>query len=232
MKKLLALIALTIIAATSAHAIAIFTPLGPVNVKLTSVVRDLPFQQISGKTNSTSTATNITQVYKGTVARTPFGNTNLLALIANSFKTNFPAGSQLAMRYVSLVVVDATGTNVIFTPSGVVSFHIETQFVPELKTLMTTVNAAGTQYSGNLTETIIGSVTMNYDDTDNDTTDGTHTNIELKGLWTIQLTQNLKTGVVKTVGQWNVTGGGLVRGFPTILTGSFNGKATGINGPF
>ena len=232
MKKLLLTIALSILAFGSAQAAVLFTPVGPATVKMDAIVRDLPFQQIGGKTNQSKTTTNITQMFKATAAETAFGNTNLLALLANSFDTNFPAGSQIGVRLGALLVVDGTGTNVVFTPNGVVSFQFDEEFVPATETLVTTENASGTQSSGNLSETVIASVTMTYDDTLNTTTDGTHTKFAFKGLFTATISENIKTRIIKANYQFDGTGGGPVRDVPTILTGSISGKASGAQPVF
>jgi hypothetical protein len=227
-KKFLMSAAICLFALTMAHAVAIFTPVGPATFKVSAIVRDLPFQLIGGKTNQSATSTNTTQVFKATILETPFGNTNMLALLANSFDTNFPAGSQMGMRLGNLFVVDSTGTNIIFTPTGVISFQFEEEFVPANETQITTENASGTQFAGSLSETIIGSVTMNYDDTLNTTADGTHTKFAFKGFYTLKLSENLKTHAVKSTTEFQGTGGGTVRDVPTILTGTISGKAAGV----
>jgi len=228
MKKFLMVGAIIVLALGAARAVAIFTPVGPATFKVNAIVRDLPFQQTGGKTNQSATSTNITQVFKATVLETPFGNTNMLALLANSFDTNFPAGSQVGMRLGSFFVVDSTGTNIIFFLNGVVSVQFEEEFIPENETLVTTENASGTQFAGSLSENIIGSVTMTYDDTLNTTTDGTHTKFAFKGFYTLKLSENLKTRAIKSTTVFQGTGGGTVRDVPTILTGTISGKAAGV----
>lgn len=228
MKKLLTVVTMFALALGAVRATVIFTPVGPATFKLNAIVRDMPFQQTGGKTNQSATSTNITQVFKSTILQTPFGGTNLLALLGNSFETNFPAGSQIGMRLGSFFVVDSTGTNIILSLNGVVSVQFEEEFVPENETLITTENASGTQFAGSLSETITGSVILNYDDTLNTTTDGTHTKFAFKGFYTLKYSENLKTRAVKTVTEFQGTGGGTVRDVPTILTGTISGKAAGF----
>jgi hypothetical protein len=132
------------------------------------------------------------------------------------------------MRLGSFFVVDSTGTNIIFTPNGVVSIQFEEEFVPANETLITTENASGTQFAGSLSESIIGSVILNYDDTLITTTDGTHTKFAFKGFYTLKLNENLKTHSVKSTTEFQGTGGGTVRDVPTILTGTISGKAAGF----
>lgn len=125
MKKLLTVVTMFALALGAVRATVIFTPVGPATFKLNAIVRDMPFQQTGGKTNQSATSTNITQVFKSTILQTPFGGTNLLALLGNSFETNFPAGSQIGMRLGSFFVVDSTGTNIILSLNGVVSVQFE-----------------------------------------------------------------------------------------------------------
>jgi hypothetical protein len=232
MKKLLITIAAFVLVIGSAPAAVLFTPVGHATVKMGAVALALPFQQIGVKTNQSKTTTNITQMFKATTKETPFENTNLLAVLANSFNTNFPAGSQIGVQLGQLLVVDSTGTNVIFTPNGVVSFQFDEEFVPATETLVTTESASGTQSSGNLSETILASATMNYDDTLNTTGDGTHTKFAFKGLYMVTVTENIKTRVFKAIYQFDGTGGGPIRDVPTILTGTITGKGTGAQPAF
>lgn len=227
MKKILTAIAITILTLRAANAAVVLTPVGTVTVKLEAIVEVMPLQQVGGKTNSSATSTNITQMFKETITQTAFGNAELLALIANSFNTNFPAGSQVGMRFGSLLVVDSTGTNIVFNPNAVVSFNFQQDVVPETETLVRTENASGTQVSGNRSETFIANVTMNYDDTANTTTDGQNTKFSFSGLYQMQINENLKTHGIKTSLTFQGTGGGSVRGVTTILTGTLSSKGSG-----
>ncbi len=227
MKKLLIAMALTALSLGVARSASVLNPGVPAIVNLEAIVRAMPFQQVGGKTNQSKNSTNITRMYKSTIARTTFGNAELLTLLANSFNTNFPAGSGIGMNLQGIVILDGTGTNVLFTPSSVVSFQIDEEFAPETETIVTREKASGTEVSGNLSQTIMASVSMNYDDALNSTADGTHTKFAFKGLLTLKITENLKTRILRAAYQFNGTGGGPVRDVATILTGNINGQGAG-----
>jgi len=230
MKKLITTMALSVLAVGGVRAAVFFVPLGPATFNLNTTVY-APNQQ-SAKTNQTATSTNITQFFKSAVIKTPFSSSNLLALLANSFNTNFPAGSQIALGPGGLFVVDSSGTNIIFSPSSVISFQSDASFFPSTETLITTQNASGTSQSGSLTEELLASRTMTYDDTLNTTTDGTHTKFTFRGLFTVNKTENLKTGFVKATSQFQGTGAGTVRDVPTLLTGTISEKSSGTQPGF
>jgi hypothetical protein len=227
MKKILAVLATFAITLGMARAAILFTPVGPVTLKLEAIVQETPFTLTGSKTNQSKTATNITQMLKATTTMTPFSSADMLALLANSFNTNFPAGAQIGMRFGALFVVDSTGTNIILTPTGVISFQFEEDLTSATETAVQTENGSGTQTSGNLAETFTCSAVMTYDDTLNTPTDGTHTKFAFKGLYTVKYAENLKSRLVKTTSEFQGTGGGPVRNVQTILTGTISGKATG-----
>jgi hypothetical protein len=207
-----------------------FVPAGAATFNLTTTVY-APIQQ-SAKTNQTATSTNITRFYKSGVIKTPFSGSDMLALLANSFNTNFPAGSQIALAPGGLFVVDSTGTNIIFSPNPTIFFQADVTFFPSTETIITTEKASGTTQSGNRTEELIASLTLNYDDTLNTTTDGTHTKFTFRGLYTVNKTENLKTGLVKASSELQGTGGGTVRNVQTLFTGTISEKSSGIQPGF
>lgn len=70
----------------------------------------------STSTNHTSKATNVVSKYSGKTTSMTFSDVDLLELLTNSFKTNFPAGAKLATDGDgNIQVVDKTGTNVLLT---------------------------------------------------------------------------------------------------------------------
>jgi hypothetical protein len=230
MKKILTTIAVLAFAFSTVRAAVFFVPTGPATFNLNSAVY-APAQQ-NAKTNQTATSTNITQFFKSSLTKTPFSSSNMLALLANSFNTNFPAGSQIALQPGGLFVVDITGTNIIFSASSVVSFQSDATFFSSTETLITTQNTSGTSHSGNFTQGLIASRTLTYDDTLNTTADGTHTKFTFRGLYTVNKTGNFKTGFVKATSEFQGTGGGMVQNVQTLLTGTINGKSTGTQPGF
>jgi hypothetical protein len=226
MKKILITIAVSIITAVTAHA-AVVSAVGPASFKVTAITQGEDFALISSKTNSTATTTNTTQVFKSTINKAAFGNTNLLALIENSLNTNFPAGSQIGFRFSQLVIVDHTGTNVIFVPSSVCNVTVEEEVISGMETEIVTQNSSGESVAGNSTEVFTISAILVYDDTLLATGDATHTTFQFKGLMTINESVNLKTRLTKISTQFQGTGGGPIRGVETILTGTITVKAVG-----
>src|SRR5947209_18764168 len=84
---------------------------GPLNVEFTGVGQDKnDVQTKSSPPTFTWSTTNAT--YK---------NADIIALLANSFNTNFPAGAQLAVACGRVGVADSTGTNLIQDVSSVIS---------------------------------------------------------------------------------------------------------------
>lgn len=230
MKKRFATMVVATWALGAAHAI-IFEPVGPVAFKFNGITQQSLVHEIQSKTNQTTTATNVTTVSKATIVTIPFASSNLVALLANSFKTNFPAGAQIGMRSGNLVIVDDTGTNILFDPSPVLTsgFQQAVQSAIEMET--STGNPAGSSSSGTVSETITSNLSINYDDTNQDTSDSTHTIFQLKGLFVQKVIQNLKTSTAKITSTFQGTGGGQLRGVTTILTGTITSHATGIAPP-
>jgi hypothetical protein len=85
-------------------------------------------------TNAPSTYNSSTHVYKYTTAKSKFGNKQLLALYADWAGTTWPAGAQLVVcwqggtNYGDVLVVDKTGTNMLFNANNGVtygSFQVE-----------------------------------------------------------------------------------------------------------
>lgn len=227
MKKLIAVIVLSVIASVTARAVS-FPAIGPATFKLTAITQAQNFTVTSSKTNVTATSTNTTLVVKATVGKTPFNSDDFLHLVENSFNTTFPAGSQIAFRFGQIYVVDSSGTNIIFDLNSVVTVHIEEEVESGIETEVTTQNSGGSTFSGNATEVFTTSATMAYDDSARPTTtDGTHTVFQFKGLMVVTFSQNLKTGASKANITFQGTGGGPVRGVNTILTGTITVKATG-----
>jgi hypothetical protein len=226
MRKFITTIAMLVLAAGAADATSFFVPTGPAKFNLDSTIY-APFQQ-SAKTNQTAASTNITQFSRSAVIQTAFGSSNMLALLGNSFNTNFPAGSQIALAPGGLFVVDSSGTNIIFSSNPTVFFQADVTLFPSTETLVTAETASGTTQSGSLASELIASLTMTYDDTLNTTSDGTHTKFTFRGLYTVSKTENLKTGLVKAKSQFQGTGGGTVRNVQTLLTGTITEKSSGM----
>lgn len=228
MKRVVVIIALSVLLFGAANGIT-FQPPGSVSFKLNAITQISELHPVGSKTNQTTAATSITIVSKATVSTMPFVSSNLLALLANSFSTNFPDGSQIGMRSGNLVVVDKTGTNVVFDPSPVLTTGFQQDLQSILQTQIASESQSGSSTSGTVTETVISNLSINYDDSEQTTGDTTHTTFQLKGLFTQKVSLNLKTRSVKIASQFQGTGGGQVRGVTTILTGTMTSDCVGLS---
>ena len=203
---------------------------GPMDVKLTVITQESSvFDPFSSKTNSTATSTNITTTGKATLIKTKFGSADLLALMANSFNTNFPPGSQVGFILGGGIgVVDSTGTNIIFTPpspatvafSGVISPTVQSGS----QVVTTTIDASGTTVSGYGNAVSISVATLHYDDTAFTTSDGTQTVFTFTGEYDQTNTRPKGKDFVLITGQLQGAGDGTLRGQAAVLTGTFRIK--------
>ena len=211
MKKLMAAVIVSTLTIITVHAGVAGLP-GPATFKLDAFTQATPFQQVGGKTNQTVTSTNVTAMFKSTIGKTAFDSSDMLAVITNSFNTTFPADAQVGIRIGQIVVVDKTGTNIIFTPGGnVITFQFDTDISSDIVTEISTLNKSGQSNSGSANDTLIASATMTYDDSLQTTGDGTHTKFAFKGLFMLKSTANLKNQTGKTTIEFQGTGGGPVR---------------------
>ncbi len=206
------------------------TNAGPMDVKLTVITQDSSvFDPFSSKTNSTATSTNITTTGKSTLIKTKFGSADLLALMANSFNTNFPPGSQVGFILGGAVcVVDSTGTNVIFAPSPPATIAFSGVISPTVQSgsqvVTTTIDASGTTVSGYGNAVSISLATLHYDDTAFTTADGTPTVFTFTGEYNQTNTRAKGKDFIVITGQLQGAGDGTLRGQAAVLTGTFQIK--------
>lgn len=231
MRKFFASAAL-VFGAAAAHAVS-FVPFGPATFQFDAITQAAPFHLVSSNGNETATATNIMTVRSQTVASTPFVNSNLLALLANSFNTNLPAGSQIGIAFGGFVILDKTGSNVIPPNlSAVLTITYNEDVGVDKQTQIQTINQNGTSFSGNDSQTFTSDVTINYNDTTVSPADGTNSVFQLRGLLVQKTSRNLKTGFTKVNYQFQGSGGGSVHGVTTVLDGTIKENAAGAPGPF
>ena len=208
-------------------AAAIFTPIGPVTFKLTLSGQNQSYAQISSRTNVSATATNITSLLKSSFTNMPINNARLLAMLTNSFNTNFPPGAKLAFRNNQLLVMDATGTNLVLDLAPILSIDAGNSVWSGQEKYVTTYNASGTFYSGNDNETASRSITLHYDDTAMTTADGTHVEFSIQGISLARQSRDIKTYFMKTSFVFSGTGEGTFKGTPVIVRGTVGGRAAG-----
>jgi len=228
MKKFFAAIALIAIATIAAHA-AVIQPIGPVTCKWTVLSQGLNFQLTAAKTNATATVTNVTATYKSTVNKTNFNTGDLLTLVENSLNTNFPAGSQIALRVSQFFVVDATGTNILFDLSDLVGIQFGLFLDADVRNQKMVTTSSGTAFSGTDASVATINATLNYGDSAFTTADGTHTTFALHGLMTIIGSNTFAAGtkVVNNI-VFQTAGDGTLRNLPVIINGTMNSKGKAI----
>ena len=216
---------ITLSTAMAAQAtLTFFDPVGPAKISLTVMSTPNGYETLRSKTNLTATSTNITTVVKSSVSRKHFDSADMLALVANSFNTNFPDGSQIAMGFNGFRVVDGTGTNVIFDPSpvetgGEVDSWLETGRMTEVST--NTPTGSGEADRGNSTTTLV--LNMSYDDRALTTADGTFSRFVLRGIFK-QISMGDAKGVVRTMFDFQVVSSGVWRNESVIMTGEITAK--------
>lgn len=181
------------------------------------------------KTNRTANSTNVVTISKLKLSQSHVGSAELLALLANSFNTNFPAGSQIGITlgtgFANVFVVDASGTNVIFSPGHILAFLSEDVVLYSGVMVDTTrENASGTSQSdyGTVDATWIG--TLSYDDTSLTTADGTHTKFALSGEFVQHNSRPKSKPFINVSGQMQCVAGGPIRDVGTILSGTIRVK--------
>lgn len=204
--------------------------IGPATVKLSCAAQALNYQQVSAKTNLVGSNTNVAYVSKSTVTNFTMDADSLLNLFANSFNTNFPAGTKLLLRGesggFSFAISDSTGTNIsLFTDQVLVS---EVQGLVSDGRRTSATNQ--TSVTGNDTEAFTSAVRWQYNDsTMTNTTDGTITYFTLNCRFETKQSLNLASGIASENVAMTVTGGGRIRGgTPVIITGTVRGTTSGM----
>jgi hypothetical protein len=199
---------------------------GPAEVNLIATTQATDFGEIRSRTNHTKTATNEISILKATLRTAPFHDRDLVALLANSFHTNFPAGSQIGIGFGGLYVLDASGTNVLLYPqNAVLSGTFTVLLTTGLAREVTPVNGPGGRDIGIGFMETTAILTMTYDDTALTTTDGTHTKFTFQGPYTQRNSLKKSQTEVNTTIEFHGSAGGKLRDIPVMLTGSITGKA-------
>jgi hypothetical protein len=217
-------IASLILLAANARAGAGPVPASPITFKLAAYTQQ-PYELTSSKTNQNTASTNTTSVHKSTVRRIQVKNEDILNLLANSFSTNFPAGSQLAGFSSSLYVVDATGTNIFLDISGVLYFEPAQTFWAGTDTQTKTEDNSGTQSTYASSYSGTGTAKLTFDDGGRITANGAHTVVHIQGFVTTK--NNYKNNQSKASFTFSGQGNGIVEDVATILSGTITGSGPG-----
>lgn len=239
MKKLITSIAASVLSILAAHSAPPIDFAVGATFDLSAITQGQPAER--SKTNVTATGTNIISFINVPVNTSNFTSSNLLALIENSYNTNFPVGSHIAMDNYSyglpVIVLDPTGTNILLTPSNIItsvftinnndrhSFTNIATFDGFLAIRYTRVeNTNGVSDVGNFIQDSYYGYLLTYDDTSLTPKDSKHSQFQFTGLYVDKLTYIARSHSTKETGEIQGTGGGMVDGVDTLLTGTISLK--------
>jgi hypothetical protein len=183
-------------------------------------------------TNRTATATNTVSVSKSTVAATSIDSSFILALLENSFQTNFPAGARLVMSGTgnfSFLVTDRSGSKVLLDATSVLSIAASLGVNSGQQTATWATTNANSDYSCRDEEVLTELATLSYNDSSLVTRDQTHSNFYLTGI----LVQRRSTDVVTEAFSESLTlqgaGAGMLRGQDNLIVeGILAGTVSGV----
>lgn len=207
----------------------------PVEVTVNGVGQDLIDQQVSAKTNIVGIKTNFTYQLKSTATNFTVNAASLLALLTNSLRTNFPAGTKLLLAGTggpsySFAVSDSTGTNYSFVPTSVLNTAPLAESSIAFSDIENESSTNNSFFTGNETASLSSVLSFTYDDTAIATTgDGTHTKFTWTGLAQTKYSQNLASHFTTENVTINIIGSGSIRGVPgAVFTGTVRSKLSGL----
>lgn len=195
-------------------------------------------QPVNVRTNVVGGGTNVTTVTKYVSTNFTMNAGSLLALLENSFNTNFPPGARLLLNYeggsvFNLIVSDSSGTNFGFGPYQVLSTSYlggDVGYVVSSGVQSVTVtNNSGE--SGKVVASTSTALSFTYDDTamSTNTTDHTNTKFFWTGLVHNKFSENIPSGFQNGNVTIDIIGNGSIRGGGSaVFTGSIQAKITGI----
>ncbi len=219
------------LAGADAEAVLVVNLIGQPTVAINGAGQSLNYQPVSMKTNVIRGVTNDTTVLKSTTTNFTINASSLLALLANSFNTNFPAGTQLLLAggqgFYSLVVSDETGTNISSLPVHTVLNPVGWALIRSGRRMEVSTN--GVFSVGTDSEVFSTAISFEYNDSGMDTTgDGTHSTFSWNGIIEAKASRNAATGIATENVTMTLTGAGQVRNQPSsVFTGTIRAKLSG-----
>lgn len=229
MKAAFFLIVTVMFLSVRAHA-QMLTSGGSLSLKLLISGQDLDIATTS-KTNGTT----VTTVSKSTVTNDILQSADFLALLENSFSTNFPVGAQLrASRlglHVELFVTDSSGTNVIqnLSTNCYLGFFADGVSLDSgILTRVTKSGSSGTSTNSNHSDTFTEMVVLSYNDSGLTTGDGTHTHFQANCLLTRKSSENVVTRETKDSVKFQGAGYGVIRDKRVIVQASGTAEISGV----
>ena len=206
---------------------------GPAVVAIHGVAQPGPGTPTSVRTNIVGGITNVTTVTKYVATNFTMNAGSLLALLENSFNTNFAPGSRLLLKFeggsvFNFIVSDSTGTNFGFDPGQVLSVSYLGD-VPSGVLTETVTNNSGE--FGKLVETDTTALSFTYDDTamSTNTTDHKNTAISWTSAVRNKFSENVASGFLDANVTMDIVGSGSIRGgYGAVFTGTIQAKVTGF----
>lgn len=196
---------------------------GPVRFTLTSYVQGDLEKVVSIKTNYHASSTNVFTTYQSTMLRDRIKARDMIALLENSFHTNFPEASLLCGG--RSFYLAGPGTN-LFDVSSVLSWEFEKSlFTGRYRTIATETEFTNSVSMKGISKGL-AALKLIYDDSALDTADGKHTVFKLSG--TASESYNLANPSFLFSGH----GFGIVQGTNTILNGTIKGSGDSPDGTY
>lgn len=210
---------------------------GPAVVAVHAVTQSVVRPPVNSRTNVVGGITNVTTMTKFVTTNFTMNAGSLMALLENSFNTNFPPGSRLLLNtgggsFFNIIVSDSTGTNFGFDPGEVLSAaNLGNGLAYVVNSGFSTMTVTNDFVeSGKTAESGTTALSFTYDDTAMSTNTTDHTNT--KFFWTglvhnkfSDLSSDLYTGnvTIDIIGNGSIRGGG-----SAVFTGSIQAKVTGL----
>ncbi|HEY9508292.1 MAG TPA: hypothetical protein VIV82_00375 [Verrucomicrobiae bacterium] len=196
---------------------------GAVRFNLTSYAQDDLQKVVSVKTNYHASSWDVITNYQSTLLRDRIQANDMIALLENSFHTNFPEARLLSGGHSFYLA--GPGTN-LFDVSSVLSWEFESSvFTGRYRTINTETELTNSVSMKGVSKGL-AALKLIYDDTALDTTDGKHTVFRLSG------TASENYYLANPSFLFSGHGFGTVRGTNTILKGTIKGSGDSPDGTY
>jgi hypothetical protein len=197
---------------------------GSLDLKLMATAQVADNVVISDKTKCAVETT----VSRSTVSNWFLNSADILKLLENSYNTNFPTGSQLAVTLINtnliVYVADATGSNLVSFASILL---IDPSIITHTGSQTVIAKTGAPENSGNTVDTTTQTVFLFYNDNSLTPADETHTEFHMSCLLVGKSSLNLANNQIKDAIKFEGVGDGTIRGQPVILQGGGSAKIAG-----
>jgi hypothetical protein len=197
---------------------------GSLDLKLMATAQVADNVVISDKTKGAVETT----VSRSTVSNWFLNSADILKLLENSYNTNFPSGSQLAVTLINtnliVYVADATGSNLVSFASILL---IDPSIITHTGSQTVIAKTGAPELSGNTVDTITETAFFYYNDNSLTPADGKHTEFHMNCLLTAKSFLNVANNQIKDAIKFEGVGDGMIRGQYVILQGGGSAKIAG-----